>query len=540
MTLLVLGLMMAVDIDILIRGGRVYDGAGGEPFTGDVAIAGDRIAFVSKNGDRLTEKAEKIIDAKYLSVSPGFIDTHAHSEFTLLADSQAEGKTFQGVTTEINGNCGLSAAPLYGEARAHRENDLNELGIEERWSTFQEYFQLLERRRPAINFATLTGHGNIRASVIGYADRRPDSAEMERMRTLLKDSVGEGAIGLSTGLIYPPGVYANTEELIGLSRCIKDRIYTSHMRSETDRLLEAIEEAIRIGRESGIAVHISHIKTGGRNNWSKIDRALSAMESARAEGLAVTCDRYPYTAASTDLDAVLPSWTYAGGAEEELKRLRTPEVRSAVRNEVMAQHAEEEYWSSIAISSVNSESNKWMEGKTLSFLSGIVKKEPVDFLLDILIEEKLRIGAIFHSMSEDNLRRFLTRPYVMIGSDSSVRSTDGPTHRGKPHPRGFGTFPRFIGRYARDLHLMNISEAVRKITLLPSETFGLMGRGRLKEGFHADVVVFDEERIIDRATFEQPFLKPEGIYYVLVNGSPVVWEGFYTGNRPGRILRHGR
>jgi len=527
-------------IDILIRNGRVYDGSGGDPFIADIGIAGDRIVFVSRLPERYGGKAGKIIEAEGLSIAPGFIDAHSHSEFTLLAASHAEGKIFQGVTTEINGNCGLSAAPLYGEARAHRENDLNELGIEERWSTFQEYFQILERRRPAINFATLTGHGNIRASVIGYADRPPDSAEMERMQTLLKDSVGEGAIGLSTGLIYPPGVYANTEEIIGLSRCIKDRIYASHMRSETDRLLEAIEEAIRIGRESGIAVHISHIKTGGRNNWSKIDRALSAMESARAEGLTVTCDRYPYTAASTDLDAVLPSWTYAGGAEEELKRLRTPEVRSAVRNEVMSQRPEEEYWSSIAISSVNSESNKWMEGKTLSFLSGIVKKEPVDFLLDILIEEKLRIGAIFHSMNEDNLRRFLTRPYVMIGSDSSVRSTDGPTHRGKPHPRGFGTFPRFIGRYARDLHLMNIGEAVRKITLLPSETFGLMGRGRLKEGFYADVVVFDEERIIDRATFEQPFLKPEGIYYVLVNGSPVVWEGYYTGNRPGRILRNGR
>lgn len=532
--------MTAVDIDILIRGGRVYDGVGDEPFIGDVAITGDRVAFIAKGGDRFTGKVGKTIDAKDLSVSPGFIDTHAHSEFTLLADGRAEGKIFQGVTTEISGNCGLSAAPLYGEAREHREADLRELGIKERWSTFEEYFKFLEKSRPAINFAALVGHGNIRASVIGYADRNPDRTEMERMQALLEEAVCEGAIGLSTGLIYPPGIYAKTEEIIRLARCIKDLIYASHMRSESDQLLEAIAETIRIGREAGIAVHLSHLKTGGRNNWAKIDKALSLIESARSEGLAVTCDRYPYTAASTDLDAVLPSWTYAGGAEEELKRLRARDVRSAMRNEITSQHPENDYWDSIAISSMNSEANKWMEGNTLAFLSERAKKEPVEFLLDILIEEKLRIGAIFHSMNEDNLRRFLGRSYLMIGSDSSVRSTDGPTHRGKPHPRGFGTFPRFIGRYARDLSLMSMGEAIRKITLLPSVTFGLTGRGQLKEGFYADVVVFDEERIIDRATFEESFLKAEGIHSVLVNGSPVVWEGTSTGNRPGKILRNGR
>ncbi len=529
-----------MDIDILIRGGWVYDGAGDEPFIGDVAIGGDRIVAITRGGDRFMGKAGKIIDAKDLSVSPGFIDTHAHSEFTLLADGRAEGKVSQGVTTEINGNCGLSAAPLYGEAREHREDDMRELGIRERWSTFEEYFHLLEKSGPAINFAALTGHGNIRASVIGYADRDPDTEEMEQMQTLLRDAVREGAIGLSTGLIYPPGVYGKTGEIIGLARCIKDLIYTSHMRSESDRLIEAIEEAIQIGRESGIAVHISHLKTAGSHNWAKIDEALSVIERARTEGLPVTCDRYPYTAASTDLDAVLPSWTYAGGSEEELKRLRNPEIRSAIKVEVLSQRPGEDDWSSIAISSMNSESNKWMEGKTLSFLSQRAKKRPVEFLMDILIEEKLRIGAIFHSMNEDNLRRFLARPYLMIGSDSSVRSTDGPTHRGKPHPRGFGTFPRFVGRYARDLKLMNMGEAIRKITLLPSITFGLAGRGCLKEGFHADVVVFAEERIIDRATFEEPFLKPEGIHSVLVNGTPVVWEGTFTGDRPGKVLRNGR
>ena len=530
---------MGRDITVLISGGKVYDGRGDEPFIGDVGIAGDTIAFVTRAPARYTGKAERVIDASGRAVAPGFIDTHAHSEFALLADSRAEGKLFQGVTTEINGNCGLSAAPLQGDALEHRESDLRKLGIVERWSTFGEYFRLLEERRPALNFATLAGHGNIRGSVVGYEDRDPDGAEMARMQELLLDAVGEGAIGLSTGLIYPPGVYARTGEIITLARGIRDLIYASHIRSETDGVIEAIDEAITIGRESGIAVHISHLKTGGSKNWPKIDRALAIIEGARAEGSAVSCDRYPYTAASTDLDAVLPSWTYAGGTEEELRRLQDDRQRTAIRNEVLAQHPEDDYWASIALSSVDSESNKWMEGKTLSALAATVGKEAVDFLLDVLVEERLRIGAIFHSMNEDNLRRFLTRPYVMIGSDSSVRSTDGPTRTGKPHPRGFGTFPRFIGRYARDLGLMDISHAVRKVTSLPAETFGLRGRGRVEKDLCADLVIFDEGRIRDNATFEEPFLKPDGVDYVLVNGSPALWEGQSTGKRMGKILRKG-
>jgi N-acyl-D-amino-acid deacylase len=531
---------MTMDVDVLIRGGRVYDGAGGEPFVGDVGIAGGRIALIVKGGGRFTGKAEKVVDAKDLSVSPGFIDTHGHSEFTLLADGRAEGKILQGVTTEINGNCGLSAAPLYGEALERREEDIRELGIKERWSTFAEYFALLERSGSALNFAALTGHGNIRASVIGYADRDPDNSEMQRMQALLKDAVGQGAIGLSTGLIYPPGVYGKTGEIIELARCIKDLIYASHMRSESDRLIEAIEEAVSIGRNSGIAVHISHLKTAGRHNWAKIDKAVSLIEASRAEGLRVTCDRYPYTAASTDLDAVLPAWTYEGGAGEELKRLSNPGTRSLIKGQVILQRPDEEDWNSIVVSSMNSDANRWMEGKTIAFLSERAGKQPVEFLLDILFEEKLRIGAIFHSMNEDNLRRFLALPYLMTGTDSSVRCMDGPTHRGKPHPRGFGTFARFVGRYARDLGLMSMGEAIRRITLLPSETFGLIGRGRLKEGFHADVVVFDEARVIDKASFEEPFLRPEGIHSVFVNGTLVASEGVSTGKRPGRVLRNGR
>ncbi|MCL5024204.1 MAG: D-aminoacylase [Nitrospirae bacterium] len=528
---------MTDSFDLLIRGGKIYDGSGGAPFAGDIGLRQGTIAYV---GPRLSlPRAGKVVPAEGLSVAPGFIDAHAHSEFTLLADNRAEGKILQGVTTEVNGNCGMSAAPLFGEALEHREKDLEELGIGQRWSTFGEYFRFLEQKGIALNFATLAGHGNVRGSVIGYADRQPDERESLAMETLLKAAVLDGALGLSTGLIYPPGIYAATEEIIGLARCIKDCMYATHMRSESDELLEAVEEALRIGRESGIAVQISHIKTGGKNNWDKREGVVSLIEGARSEGVRATCDRYPYTAASTDLDAVLPSWAYAGGAEEEMRRLEDAETRDVIRDDILSRHPEDDYWESVVVSSVASEANRWMEGKTLACLSDEAGRRPADFLIDVLRREKLRVGAIFHSMNEDNLIRFLSLPYVMIGSDSSVRGTDGPTHRGKPHPRGFGTFPRFLGRYARDLNLMDVSEAVHKATMLPATTFGLTGRGRIRVGFWADLVVFDEGRIIDRATFEEPFLTAEGIAFVFVNGTPVVWEGSSTGALPGKILRNG-
>ncbi len=543
---------MAVEdkvIDLLIRGGIVFDGAGAEPFEADIGVAGDKIAFINKvSGVRCQvskTRGEKVIDAKGMAVSPGFIDTHAHSEFTLLADPRAEGKLLQGITTEINGNCGLSAAPLYGKALEHREKDLAELGIKERWSTFEEYFNILEGRGIALNFVTLAGHGSIRASVVGHKDKRPGAAEMKKMQALLMKSIDEGAAGLSTGLIYPPGIYSDTEELIELCKALSQKlrtskpklIYTSHMRSEGKNLIESIKEVIRIGKEADVRVHISHIKTSGKENWDKIDEAVGLIEDARRKGIRITCDRYPYTASSTDLDTILPSWTYDGGTEKELRRLKNPEMREKIRKEILYEHPDSDYWKRASVSSVLSQKNKWMEGKTLTFISGRINIKPVDALFKILIEEKLRAGAIFSSMSEDNLKRFLSLPYVMIGSDSSARSRTGLTCKGKPHPRGFGSFPRFLGRYVRNKRLMSMTSAVHKITMLPARTFGINGRGVLKKGAFADIVVFNLKRIIDRATFDKPFLKPEGIYYVIVNGLPEVWEGEITGATAGKILR---
>lgn len=526
---------MAGKIDILIKNGLVFDGTDSEPRETDIGIKDDRVVFINSNSNVF---ADKIIDAKGLNVAPGFIDTHAHSDFTILADPRAEGKIFQGITTEINGNCGLSAAPLAGELIKRREEDLNELGIKDRWTDFKQYFMILFNKKPTLNFLTLTGHGNIRACVIGYEDKKPNKEDLKKMLSLLKKTIKDGAVGLSTGLIYPPGLYSTSEEIIYLCKNISDSrfIYTTHLRSESDKVLEAIEEAIRIGEESGVRVHISHIKTSGEKNWHKIESIISTIEEARNRGINITCDRYPYIAASTDLDSILPAWVYEGGNEKEIERLKNREIRRRIRQEILREYTDKKCWEKIFISRVNSEDNKWMEGKSVAEISVVRNIDTIDMIFNILVQEKLRVDAIFYSMSEENLKKFLSLPYVMIGTDSSARCLDGITKKGKPHPRGFGSFPRFLGRYVRDNSLMSMNKAIEKITKLPAETFGIFNRGVIKEGAYADIVIFDYNRLTDKATFDNPFLKPDGIYYLIINGSPVIWEGELTGIRPGRIL----
>ncbi len=524
--------------DILIRGGLVYDGGLSEPRVLDVAIEGDRITYAGPPGPA---EAASVIDAKGLLVCPGFIDTHAHSDFTIVADNRAEGKIMQGVTTEVNGNCGMSAAPLYNGAFERREEDLRELGITERWHTFREYFELLVKKGTAVNVAMLAGHGNIRGSVVGYDDKAPSPEEMNGMLGLLQESIEEGAIGLSTGLIYPPGIYSQTEELIELCRPLGERglIYASHMRSEGTALVEAVNEVLRIGREAGNRVHISHIKTAGQSNWHKADEVISLLTEAVSSGERVTCDRYPYTASSTDLDAVLPSWAYAGGNDQELRRLRDEGERARMVREMKEQGATGAYWSRVIISSVSSEANRWMEGKTISDIAAVFGTDEMDAVFRVLSEERLRVGAIFLSMAEENLGKFLSLPFCMIGSDSSARCFDGPTRRGKPHPRTFGTFPRFFGRYVRDEALMPFVEAIHRTTALAADTFGLKGRGRIAPGMYADIVVFDPGKIADTATFDDPFRRPEGIRYVLVNGKTAVTDGQYRPVLAGRVLGGG-
>lgn len=528
---------MGKNLDVLIKEGLIYDGTRSEPFAADVGISEDRIVAVQ---DNIHEPAALVINAKGLSVSPGFIDTHAHSDFTIIADPRAEGKISQGVTTEINGNCGMSAAPILNKVRDKREADLRELGIKERWKTFPEYFSLLERQGCAVNFATLTGHGNIRGSVVGYGDVTPSRSEIEQMSALLCSSLEEGALGMSTGLIYPPGIFSGTEELVALSKNVSERslICTSHMRSEGDTLIESMEEILAIGKMTGVRVHISHLKTAGERNWHKADEALALLNAAKSSGIAVTCDRYPYIASSTELDAVLPAWVFEGGDEKELARLQDEKYKERIRRELQEETDRTTYWDKVLVSSVSSDRNQWMEGKSIADISSALGTDGLNAVFRILVEERLRVGAIFLSMCEENLRKFLTWDGCMIGSDSSARSFNGITRKGRPHPRGFGTFPRLLGKYARDERLLTFQNAVHKSTLLPAVTFGLKGRGMLREGMYADIAIFDQDKIIDNATFDAPFQKPSGIHYVLVNGIPAVWEGEPTGRLAGRVLRH--
>jgi len=521
---------------LLIKNITIYDGTGQDGYKADILVDGDRIAEIKK---RINAPSARVIDGSGLAAAPGFIDIHAHSEFSLLVEPSAPSKIMQGVTTEISGNCGLSAAPLLRDAATARKREFTELGIGESWSDFGKYFELLESQRPAVNFATYCGHGNLRASVIGYSDREPTEKEFAEMEALLIDAMESGALGLSTGLIYPPGVYSKTEELVRLGKVVSryGGVYTSHMRSEGAKVLEAVEEAIRIGKEADVPVQVSHLKTAGPANWQKITAIIETVEKARAAGVKVTADRYPYIASSTDLDAILPSWAYEGGAAAELMRLKDPETRHRLEAEVVAGHPVPEYWDRVMIASVVTEKNRPLEGKTISQAAKMRGQEPLDALFDILIEEEVRTQAIYFSMSEDNLKTFLRQDWMMVGSDSTARAVSGITRQGKPHPRGFGSFPRVLGRYARDEKIFSLPQAVRKISAMQADKLGLAGRGYLRPGYFADIVLFDPARIADTATFEDPYRFPEGIYCVLVNGEAAVEDGVQTKARAGRILR---
>ncbi|HDZ62259.1 MAG TPA: D-aminoacylase, partial [Nitrospirae bacterium] len=357
---------------------------------------------------------------------------------------------------------------------------------------------------------------------------------------LLGNAFDEGASGLSTGLIYPPGIYSDTGELIEITGEALKRggiVYATHMRSEGDTLLEAVDEAIRIGLETGIHLHISHLKASDEKNWGKLDTVLEKIADARQKGLGLTCDRYPYIASSTGLDAILPNRVYEGGREQQLMRLKND--RESIVKEMTEKHADEKLWDKVMISGVKTAQNKWMEGKTLSEIGGSLKKSPADCSITVLIEEDLQVDAIFFLMNEDNLKTILKLPYVMIGTDSSARSFNGITASGKPHPRGFGTFPRILGRYVREKQLLSVEDAVYKMTGLPAETFGIKNRGRIAQDYYADITVFDLNKICDTADYNDPFKAPTGIEAVFVNGRPVVLGGSPTSELPGRIIKRG-
>lgn len=521
--------------DVVIRGASLLDGTGGPSSIQDIGIQGERIAEVGRIPDA---RGRRVIRAEGLAASPGFVDIHSHSDYHLLLAPLAESSVHQGVTMEVGGNCGYSAAPIWGlwlreRAQAYREV----YGLDLDWETPSAYFARLEELGISVNFGLLMGHNTLRGSVMGGAVRPPQPEELSAMAEVARRGMREGALGLSTGLVYAPACFAEPPELVALAKVVKEEggVLTSHIRNEGDGLLEAIQEILGIAREAAIPLQISHLKTYGEANWGKLQAAFRLIEEARAKGQDVTADRYPYTASNTGLSAVLPRWALEGGVRERIERWKEPEARARLKADLLKRPSS--FWEKIMISEVTLEKNRRYEGLRVDEAARLAGQGPIDFVLNLLIEEETRVDAIFFAMSEENLRLILKKPYVMIGSDSGCRNHYGPLSRGRPHPRTFGTFVRILGRYVREEGLLDLPTAIRKMTWDPCRRFGIKDRGLIRPGFFADLVLFDPQAVKDTATYDQPIRYPKGVRYVLVNGVVTVEEGNHTNARAGKVLR---
>ncbi|PYL62370.1 MAG: aminoacylase [Verrucomicrobia bacterium] len=529
------------NVDIIIRGGTVYDGTGAEPRHVDVAIRGDRIAGV---GDFKSAKAKTIIDAKGLAVAPGFINMLSWSTESLIQDGRSQSEIRQGVTTEIMGE-GESMGPVNDRVREHMLREQSDIKYDIKWNTLAEYLRYLETHGVSCNVASFIGATTIRENVIGFEDKQPTPQQLDQMRELVRKAMEAGALGIGTSLIYPPAFYAKTEELIELCKvAVKYQgKYISHMRSEGNRLLEAVDELIRISREAGIPAEVYHIKAAGQPNWGKIDDFLSQIEAAQKEGLKITADMYTYTAGGTGLDACLPPWTEDGGYPALFKRLRDPATRQKIKAQVQTPSDEWEnmYLAAggpehILLSQFKSEKLKPLTGKTLAEVAKMRAKDPIDTAMDLIAEDGSRIGTIYFMISENNIKKELTKPWISFGSDEASQAPEGLFLKSNPHPRAYGNFARVLGKYVRDEKVLPMSDAIHRLSGLPATNLGLDHRGFLKDGMFADVVVFDPATITDHATFEKPHQYATGVKHVFVNGVQVIKNGEHTGAEPGRAL----
>ncbi len=529
------------DFDILILGGCVYDGLGHPGVETDLAVKGDRIVALSRA--KATSRAKTVIDARGMAVAPGFIDPHSHTDIELLVNPRAESKIRQGVTTEIAGNCGYTVFPLSRLNYEERSRYCDEkYGVPLVRRDLQGFFEQLEQRGMALDYTTFLGHGTLRSAVFGSQDRHPAPEEMSAMKQLIRESMEAGAIGLSTGLIYVPGCFADRRELVELCRetAAYGGIYSTHMRNESDDLVEAVEEAIAIAREARISLQVSHLKLAYPRNWSKIHWVLSRISEVQSEGIEILADRYPYAATSTVLSSFMPPWIQEGTTSEYLARLQDPAFDEKIRSYVSAQEEKVGSWDNIFISSVLRKDNEHLAGKSIRRAAREAGKEPYVFIRDLLITEEDQVWMINFSLSEDNFKRIILHPLLVIGSDGWARAPYGPLSKDKPHPRSYGTFPRMLGRYVREEKIMSLERAIEKMTSMTAKKFGLYGRGQIKVGNFADLVIFDPDEIIDRSTWTAPHQYPEGIPYVIVNGIPVIHEGEHTGALPGRVIRKRR
>jgi N-acyl-D-amino-acid deacylase len=527
--------------DVIIKHGTVYDGSGGEGQKADVAVRGDRIAGV---GDFKKAKAGLTIDAEGLAVAPGFINMLSWSTESLIADGRSQSEIRQGVTTEVMGE-GESMGPVNDRVREKMLRDQKDIHYEIKWTTLAEYLRYLETRGVSCNVASFIGATTIREDVIGFENKAPTPQQLDEMRALVRQEMEAGALGIGTSLIYPPAFYAKTPELIELCKVAAkyQGKYISHMRSEGNQLLEALDELIRISREAKIPAEVYHIKAAGESNWPELDALLAKIEAAQKEGLKITADMYTYTAAGTGLDACLPPWTEEGGYPALFKRLRDPATREKIAREVKTPS---DAWENLYLATgspekillvgFKSEKLKPLTGKSLAEVAKMRGTDPVETIMDLIAEDESRIDSIYFLMSEENVRKELAKPWISFGSDEASQAPEDVFLKSNPHPRAYGNFARVLGKYVREEKVISLGEAVRRLSGLPATNLGLDHRGFLKEGMFADVVVFDPGTVGDRATFAQPHQYAVGMKHVFVNGAQVLKEGDHTGAKPGRAL----
>jgi len=542
LALLAIPVSAANSYDVLIRNGRIVDGTGSPWYRGDIGIRRGRIADIGFIPPTAT--AARTIDARGNIVAPGFIDMLGQSELTLLVNPSVPSKIYQGITTEISGEGG-SIAPLTDELIRRDHGDYEHYGIHPDWHTLAEYFARLERQGIGINFGTYVGATQVRRIVIGDGDRAPTAAELERMRALVGAAMRDGAMGLSTALQYPPAPYATTDELIALAReaAKYGGVYATHMRSEGNTVIEAIDEAVRIGREANLPVEIWHLKAAGKANWGRMPEIVAHIDEARRSGVDITADTYAYTAWFNSFSAFLPPWVMDGGGRKAIERLKDPATRAKIRHDMITpSNTWDNEWEEIpgpqAILFAVTENAKLLplQGKTIAEIAEMRNTDPIDTIFDLLTEDLSSEVAVF-GMSEPDVVLALQQPWVSIDNDSQGTSPEGILGREHPHPRAYGTFPRILRRYVREEHKLTLADAIRKFSALPAQRMHLGDRGVLKLGMWGDIVVFNPDTITDRATFENPNQYSSGMEYVLVNGVPVIEEGRMTRALPGKVLK---
>lgn len=525
--------------DILIKNGKIIDGTGNPWFLADIGIVKDKVVFIGNSKEGEIEAKEKI-DANGKYVTPGFIDLHTHSDFTILPNPLGESKIRQGITTEIGGNCGFSLGPVENKYLEQLKKFVAFMPVELSWDweDIGGFLSKIKAQGTSVNFGTLVGQGVLRIAAMGFDNRVAQDRELEKMKRDLQTALDQGAVGLSVGLVYAPGSYAPKEELIKLVKVVakNNKIFTTHVRDEGEMVEESIGEVLNIAEQTGVSLHISHLKATGQDNWPKMDKIIEMIEKTRAKGIDVTFDVYAYNALNTLLTALLPGWGQDGGVEAIVRRIEDKSSKLALMEELEKENLKYGGWQSIMVASVKYVQNKWAEGKTIMQIAKEQGKVPAEAMLDLLHDDECSIMAVCFSMDDENVIKALKHPLSMLGSDGKSLSLEGQLAAGRPHPRNYGAFPRFIARYVREKGIMPLEEAIRKMTSAPAQKLKQSRRGILKEGFYADVIIFDYERIEDKATFIKPQQYPEGIEYIIVNGKITICHGQHTGALAGQII----